>query len=79
LPYIAVISIAVVDYLIERLKKVSPKVSSVLIVPFVPDGQQLVPRPYKRSPGQTFRYTSLARYRDLGLLHDELEEGQATR
>jgi hypothetical protein len=32
------ISIGVVDYLVERLEKVSPKVPSVIVVPFVPGG-----------------------------------------
>ena len=76
---IMVISIVVVDYLVKRLEKVSPKVPSVLIAPFVPGGQCLVPGAEKRSPGQKGGYSSLAWYRDLKLLQDKLEEARRRR
>ena len=73
------ISTVIVDYLVERLKKVSPEITSVVVVPFVLGGQRFVPGAEEFSPGRRSRYLPLARHRDLGVLHDKLEEGQATR
>jgi hypothetical protein len=73
------LSSVIVDYLLESLEKVSTEVPSVFVVPFVPGGQHLVPGAEKRSPGRNIGLSSLAWYHDVGLLHDELEEGQATR
>ena len=72
------ISAVIVDYLVEHFEKVSPKVPSVLVAPFVPAGQRLVPGAQEPGPGWHFKCLSLAWYRDLRLFNDGLKEGQST-
>ena len=75
---IPVYSPVIVNYLVECLAKVSVKVPSVAVAPFVPGGQRLVPGAEELGIGQYNGCFPLARHCDLGVFHDTLKQGHAT-